>query len=340
MGQVIRPVSINIFADNAYYTKPALSDSHSKFINLGVPIYKAHKTGLGSSAALVTALSAALLIHYLPHKIDLSSVEGLSYVHNLAQAVHCAAQGKIGSGFDVASAVYGSCIYRRFSLGILISLGEDNTPHFATRLKDVVENSFSSAKWDMRVDTRRAILPAGLRLIMCDVDCGSQTPGMVKRVLAWRHEKPEEANKLWAKLQAKNDVLSEEMLRLQNSKDKDYDRLRSTILEIRSLIRQMSQLSNVPIEPPEQSRLLDACCSVEGVIGGVVPGAGGFDAIVLLIEDRQSVIDHLEELITKFGDDSQVTSKSDTSKITMLRVREDPSGLRQENSQLLKNYLA
>ena len=36
-------------------------------------------------------------------------------VHNLAQLSHCCAQGKIGSGFDVAAAVYGTMQYVRFS---------------------------------------------------------------------------------------------------------------------------------------------------------------------------------------------------------------------------------
>jgi len=40
-------------------------------------------------------------------------------VHNVAQLCHCAAQGKIGSGFDVSSAVYGSQVYTRFSKEIL-----------------------------------------------------------------------------------------------------------------------------------------------------------------------------------------------------------------------------
>ena len=34
----------------------------------------------------------------------------------------------------------------------------------------------------------------------------------------------------------------------------------------------MSKLSSVPIEPEEQTRLLDACSALPGVIGGGVPG--------------------------------------------------------------------
>lgn len=37
-------------------------------------------------------------------------------------------------------------------------------------------------------------------------------------------------------------------------------------------MREMGQLSGVPIEPIEQTRLLNTCVSLAGVIGGGVPG--------------------------------------------------------------------
>ena len=55
--------------------------------------------------------------------------------------------------------------------------------------------------------------------------------------------------------------------------------------DIRDNMRKMGELSGVPIEPPEQTALLDACVGVAGVIGGGVPGAGGYDAIWLLVCD-------------------------------------------------------
>jgi len=36
-------------------------------------------------------------------------------VHRLAQAAHCFGQGKVGSGFDIASAIFGPVKYVRFS---------------------------------------------------------------------------------------------------------------------------------------------------------------------------------------------------------------------------------
>ena len=83
------------------------------------------KTGLGSSAAMTTAVVAGVL-QYLG-RVDLplhgcfkEDVEAdLELVHSVAQAAHCAAQGKIGSGFDVSCAVYGSQRYVRFSPSVL-----------------------------------------------------------------------------------------------------------------------------------------------------------------------------------------------------------------------------
>lgn len=46
----------------------------------------------------------------------------IELAHNVAQFSHCAAQGKIGSGFDVSSAIYGSQIYTRFSPSIIANL--------------------------------------------------------------------------------------------------------------------------------------------------------------------------------------------------------------------------
>jgi phosphomevalonate kinase len=34
----------------------------------------------------------------------------------------------------------------------------------------------------------------------------------------------------------------------------------------------MGESASVPIEPDEQTELLDACCAIPGVIGGGVPG--------------------------------------------------------------------
>lgn len=87
-----------------------------------------HKTGLGSSAALITSLVSALLLHF--SAIPASSFsddksDGRRLAHNLAQYVHCLAQGKVGSGFDVSAAVFGSHLYTRFNPEVIRGLMND-----------------------------------------------------------------------------------------------------------------------------------------------------------------------------------------------------------------------
>lgn len=45
--------------------------------------------------------------------------ESRDLVHKISQAAHCAGQGKIGSGFDVSTASFGSQRYVRFSPSVL-----------------------------------------------------------------------------------------------------------------------------------------------------------------------------------------------------------------------------
>ena len=346
---LIKPASVTILADNDYYSTPSetsngngSSNGTSRFHNFGVPLSKAHKTGLGSSAALVTAFTAALLIHYLPTEtFDLHSEVGKRRLHNLAQAAHCAAQGKVGSGFDVASAVYGSCLYRRFSPSILSNSADPGSKGFTTALRDLVNESgegrnSAGAKWDTEILRDAVKVPTSLRLVMCDVSCGSQTPGMVKKVLAWRKENAEEADQVWSELHAANESLAKELTALASEQEFGLERLRQCFARIREGIRVMSEQSGVPIEPPSQTKLLDACEAVPGVVGGVVPGAGGYDAISLLIEDKEERVAELEKLLAGWKFRGEVEGGG---KVSMLDVREEMEGVRAEKWKEYKKWL-
>jgi phosphomevalonate kinase len=345
---VIQPSSITILADDSYYTQPTTDATNVqakevyKFSDFGVRLSDAHKTGLGSSAALVTALTAALLVHYLPKEaFSVNSNTGQTKLHNLAQAAHCAAQGKVGSGFDVASAVYGSCLYRRFSPSVLKTHGEPGSSGFARRIKELVEDEDKHI-WDTEIFKDAVKVPKGIRMVMCDVDCGSQTPGMVKQMLAWREKENDEANMIWAQLDKKNSALAAELTKLTDTASGDYAQLKQAITDIRVLIQEMSRLSGVPMEPMEQTRLIDACSQVEGVIGGVVPGAGGYDAIALLIEDKEDVIANLQKLLKGMEVETykDVTSGPSMGKVSMLPVREEMEGIRVEDASKYGGWIA
>ena len=303
-----------------------------------MPLHQAHKTGLGSSAALVTALIAAIVGYYVPSATaSLSTDTGKARLHNLAQAAHCTAQGKIGSGFDVGAAVYGSCIYRRFSPGILEQLGELRTLGFSKRLKSIVDDEGPSKVWDTEIDEYAVTIPKGLRLVMCDVDCGSETPGMVKKVFTWREKSPEEATLLWATLQKGNEDLVTELRRLSSlppSTTTNYDELREIVLTIRSLIREMSEKAGVPIEPKVQTDLLNSISQIPGVVGGMVPGAGGFDAVALLVEDHEANIQELDRFIESYHVDAGEDAGPSIGKVRLLGVKQEMEGVKVEDTSL------
>ena len=350
MRQVeISPSLVTILADTDYYShgnspiKETTSTS-GRFIDFKVSLIEAHKTGLGSSAALVTALTAAILTYYLPPDLfALDSLHGQRRLHNLAQAAHCAAQGKVGSGFDVAAAVYGSCVYRRFSPQILEGLGQVGRIGFSNSLKSIVDDVNLERKWDTVVDKSAARIPKGLALVMCDVDCGSETVGLVKRVLQWKKEEPEASRLLWAMLQAANDDLTNKLRSLASRESfltQELGDIRDTILTVRSLVREMSTKSGVPIEPPVQTALIDACSSLPGVLGGVVPGAGGYDAIALLVEERGETLAILEKFLRSYQADAKDTGGVNIGEARLLGVKQEYSGVRIENPVGFENWLA
>ena len=134
---VSKGLDIAILGHNDFYSQraqleglglPRKLDSLKKirpFVPLGVSIEHVHKTGMGSSAALITSLVGALLVHFGAvgsTKFSEKSDEGLRLIHNVAQYIHCLAQGKVGSGFDVASAIFGTHVYTRFNPAVIMSL--------------------------------------------------------------------------------------------------------------------------------------------------------------------------------------------------------------------------
>ena len=336
----IGDLDLTILADDDYYSHTK-SSTKGSFSNFGVTLSNAHKTGLGSSAALVTSLTTALLATFLPAGLDSRISSHQDIIHNLAQAAHCAAQGKVGSGFDVAAAVYGSCLYRRFTPSVLEHVGEAGSEGFGERLHRCVENLDSDHGWDTEVVKQAVQIPRTLRLVMCDVDCGSQTPVMVKKVLAWRKEKPEEAGLLWSALQQGTEDLCAELRRLaqlEGIEEETYQRLRDIIATIRSLVREMSAKSGVPIEPPTQTELLDACSTLPGVLGGMVPGAGGYDAIVLLIENNEKTVKALQILLEGWKSTTEPGSGATTGRVSLLGIRQDDQGIRIEPAETFASW--
>lgn len=198
------------------------------------------KTGLGSSAALTTSLVGALLQFFEVAQLTsgpgdekgtaaAAIAQGRAQVHNLGQISHSLAQGKVGSGFDVASAVYGTHIYRRFDPNVVDSclahLSSSNEPThaqshlrgsdaFAKSLCALVQaradpTSTGTVTWNQSVEPLQ--LPPGLDLVMGDVHGGSNSPLMARKVIEWRKQQSIVAEQVYADLGATNASICDTM---------------------------------------------------------------------------------------------------------------------------------
>jgi len=232
--QTQQSLAIKLRADNDFYSPiPHLDERNLSYLPKNVsslppfvpcPIddgakVKIHKTGLGSSAALVTSLVAAILSHFqitaLPsspnddHPTTTTTITTTDHphsnskriIHNLAQISHSIAQGKIGSGFDVSAAVHGTHVYKRFNPNHIRDLMDDLTSRFLTSTTTTTTKISSGMEvrrdvarrlvrcvtgngWDATADPLH--LPKGVELMMADVCGGSESPSMAKKVLAWK----------------------------------------------------------------------------------------------------------------------------------------------------------
>ena len=100
----------------------------------------------------------------------------------------------------------------------------------------------------------------------------------------------------------------------------------------------MGEKSGVPIEPKQQTKLLDYCTGLDGVVGGVVPGAGGYDAIVLLVEDREDILDGLKQKLADFKPEAQEGDGPKIGRVGTVNVREEMVGVKREDLSLYKEW--
>ena len=264
--------------DNSFYSQrgckdgyfPDKLDSQPKFT---VPTDPGKKTGLGSSAAMVVAFVAATHQFYGIEDIAdacrsyLSSIE----FHCSCQILNAFIQNKVGSGFDIAASIYGSQIYRRFSntqdLSDVITFlnalfNEKDAGKIVVSKADIEKYRELFGKFVQGFDFSLRSLEAQFELDMCliDVGSGSDTRVMVKKVIEWsteeaKREDPEAKaydDELFKLLKGKySELQSHIVTETQENPHAVNQMVRTLCLEIREIIREISDSSGVPIEPPK-----------------------------------------------------------------------------------------
>lgn len=318
------------------------------------------KTGLGSSAAMTTAVVAALL-HYLgvvkisssKDRQERKDIADLDMVHKIAQTAHCIAQGKVGSGFDVSSAVYGSHRYVRFSPEVISSTQVAAT---VVPLPEVISDILKG-NWDH--DRTEFSLPPLMTLVLGEPGTGgSSTPSMVGSVKKWQKSDPQKSLETWRRLSEANSALEIQLNLLRKLAKEQWDAYKSVIdncsilrsdkwieqasdpnkeavikallgskeamVGIRYHMRLMGEAAGVPIEPESQTHLLDATMNLEGVLLAGVPGAGGYDAVFA---------------VTLGDSNSNVTKTWSSLNVLAMLVKEDPCGVSLESADPRTNEI-
>jgi phosphomevalonate kinase len=344
-GDSSSSITVRLLASNDFYSQRNYLEERGEHVTVatlrGVPPHNplvgdVSKTGLGSSAAMTTSFVACLLS-------ELGVADDTERTHRIAQVAHSVAQGKIGSGFDVFTATYGTCIYRRFpaSCAEMMMQGAEAPTQVAVEL--LHECVKPEKLWVEPIAFPG--LPSGLSLVLGDIhQGGSATPGMVAKVMAWRKSVKEVADNLWDQLGAANrsyvTILQELCKQAAVASERHaaaVSRLSGVVLaeatsesseerkwleaftaagNCRALLRGVGHAAQVTIEPESLTPLLDETAALPGVLAVGCPGAGGFDAVFALVlgEDGCARVESFWESYKGM-------------EVCPLLVREDPRGL-------------
>ena len=214
------------------------------------------KAGLGSSAAVCVATAAALFeLHWMGVE------ENKEKIHKISQWAHNTAQGKVGSGFDVAAACYGASSYVRYSPDIL-----------KQPFPQVVEE-----KWDY--ETKEIPLPKQFQVAIAALGKSASTSEMVKKINVWKALYVVEYEELMAQYNASNSFAIGSLKKLSSDfSEKNLSDFKKMFNHAQFLRKQLGIKSGCEIESEEYT-ILRQESDANGAFVSCLPGAGGGDSI-------------------------------------------------------------
>lgn len=223
---------------------------------------KAKKIGFGSSASAAVAVSAALLDC---HGYNASKEE----IYKLAAMAHYSAQGRVGSGFDIAASVYGGILaYSRFD------------PEWLTKKMESGESlaAIIGEKWP-GFYVEELDVPADFRLLIAWTGESFSTSEAIGKMNKFKARKAEEYHSLIERIAG----AAKEVVDVLKKKD------RQTALELlrknEYYLRELGEKSGIPIETREL-RLLAECANKCGAAGKLSGSGGGDCGIAVCFDDE------------------------------------------------------
>ncbi|MGC9132696.1 MAG: hypothetical protein ACP5HJ_03645 [Candidatus Micrarchaeia archaeon] len=258
-----------------YFREKSIKLRSFKLLTYSDPVFciNSGKSGLGSSAAVTVASVGAIFRAY-----GFSIKKNLYKIHNLSQISHSLAQNKIGSGFDVAAATFGSIKYVRYSPKILQNFES----------KDIV--STVEKKWDYIIKQTR--LPNFFEIALANfVGTSASTTSLVSKVNEFKRAQPREYKKLIKKIKENDEkaiFILESLRRIKEKETRNnlLSRFALNFERSREFTKKLGELSGAEIEPEKYSKLIEKTKKA-GAFVARLPGAGGGDSIVALCLSKE-----------------------------------------------------
>ncbi len=222
--------------------------------------------GFGSSAASVVAGITGLFKFYGK---DIEEKLSKEKIYKLSAISHYLAQGKVGSGFDVAASTFGGIlIYKRFDSQWLMNQFKENK-----NLREIVQ-----MRWPgFHVETLQ--IPNDFNLLVGWTGQPSLTAEMVRQVNGWKENNKKEYKRILDRI--KN--LVEQLIKVWKNNDKE--KILELIKRNEDYLRELGDKSGVMIETEELLKLSRIANKNKGA--GKLSGAGGGDCGIAITFNKE-----------------------------------------------------
>ena len=183
-------------------------------------------------------------IHCLSENRETLSYSDRELVCKLSLQAHHQAQGRIGSGYDIITGVFGSCVYQRcLSMPFQCRFEPFHFPDSLTVLFSYGGSASSS------------------------------TPHLVKRIGEWRKQSSSDEKRLWEDYRQGNEALITLL-----TEEIDENRLKEAFRHQLETVHAIGVASETSLVPENVYELMKETAKIDWVMGCMVAGAGGADS--------------------------------------------------------------
>ena len=225
------------------------------------------KLGFGSSAAATAAILGAVL---KLHGVGIETEQEKDALFKLAIIAHYKAQGKIGSGFDVAASVFGGAlVYTRF-----------DAEWFAKELGKKKIREVAGEKWP-GLSHRNIVLPKGFGIAVGFTGKSASTTELVKKMWKFREEKRAEYDKIIFWLRECTEAMIDAI------EGKEPKEVMTLVDENARILRVLGQESGNELEIAEHRKMAEIAS--RHFASAKFSGAGGGDCSVCVAFDEAAL---------------------------------------------------